>query len=88
MAGLFSSIYSVKILHYSLTFSITLDFGDTKTEKYAFYFLLFVLSYELLILSMSVLNLKIVMLFYLEVNYFITDLEGPLGLQKVYTIGT
>jgi hypothetical protein len=46
MAGLFSSIYSVKILHYSLTFSIILDFGDTKTEKYAFYFLLFVLSYE------------------------------------------
>lgn len=52
-----TSISSVKILYYFFTFSIFLDFGETENKNYTFVFLLFILSYKLLLLSMSVLNL-------------------------------
>jgi len=88
ITDLFNSISSVKIFYYSFTFSIFLDFGDTKNEKYTFYFLLFILSYKLIILSMSVLSLQYRYVSSLEVKYPIASRERSLGLQEVHTIGT
>lgn len=81
-----NSISSVKIPYYSFTFSIFLDFGDIKKEKYNFHFLLFILSYKLLILTMSFLSLQYRYVSSLVVNYPITSHERPLRLQEFYTI--